>query len=124
MVGDDGERNTAERFRELAGVPAANLAGQTVLPVLGAIIQRLMVLLTNDTGPAHLAYALQAPVVTVFGGADPARYGPLEPGPFRILVHPIACRPCTVEECPIGYQCLEQVSVEAVVEAAVELIDR
>ena len=124
FLGDGGERARAEEAHRLAEVPALNLAGRMGLPALGALIERLSVLLTNDTGPAHLAYALGAPVVTIFGGADPARYGPPLPGPFEILVHPIACRPCPGDGCPIGFECLERIGVEQAVRAAGRLIQR
>lgn len=122
LLGDEGERENAETVHRLTGGPALNLAGRTGLPALGAVIERLSVLLTNDTGPAHLAYALRAPVVTIFGGGDPARYGPLHPGPFEILANPIACRPCTGDGCPFGFECLERVGVEQVVGAAERLM--
>lgn len=99
-----------------------NLMGQTTLPVLGAIIARLSVLITNDSGPAHIAYALKTPTVTIFGGGSPALNGPLNQGPFRILLSPVPCRPCGFATCPIGYPCLEQVSVQGVVQSVGELL--
>jgi ADP-heptose:LPS heptosyltransferase len=67
-----------------------NLTGQTSLPVLGALIARLAVLVTNDSGPAHIAYALQTPTVTLFGDAKSTRTnGPLCQGPFRSLLAPL-----------------------------------
>lgn len=102
-------------------VPHRNLGGATSLPVLGAVIARLSVLVTNDTGPAHIAYALATPSVTVFGGADPAANPPPPTGRHVALVHPVPCRPpggVTCTDCPYGYACLEGAAVEAVVEAA------
>ena len=100
-----------------------DLSAQTSVPVLGAVIDRLALLLTNDSGPAHLAYALQTPVVTVFGATDPSMCGVRAPAPARLLSHPIACRPCNVAECSIGYQCLAAITAEEVVQAGLELLD-
>jgi ADP-heptose:LPS heptosyltransferase len=99
-----------------------DLTGKTSLGALGAVISRLAVLITNDSGPAHIAYALGTPTVTLFGGGDPLRYGPPQPGPFRPLVYQVPCRPCSYDECPIGYVCLNQITVNRVVEAAGQVI--
>ena len=70
---------------------------------------------------AHIAYARGTPTVVVFGGTDPAQWGPPPGSPARILAHPVACRPCELPACPIGYPCLEGVTVADVVAAAEEI---
>lgn len=122
ILGEYQERDVGEMLaRRLDGL-CLNLAGKTSLVQLGAVIARLSVLVTNDTGPAHIAYALKTPTVTIFGSANPKRYAPLTPGPFRILVYEVPCRPCDYTACPIGYRCLEGVTVEWVLEAAEEVM--
>ncbi|MEZ4599052.1 MAG: glycosyltransferase family 9 protein [Syntrophotaleaceae bacterium] len=122
LFGDTEGRQTAEAVLQAAGVPGIDLSGRLSLGQLGAVIQHLSVLVTNDSGPAHIAYALGTPTVTIFGGKDPARYGALRPGPFRMIAHPIACRPCQQAECPMGAPCLNRVSVDEVVAEAESLI--
>lgn len=73
-----------QRLRGHAGC-VANLVGQTSLPVLGAVFQRCALLLTNDSGPAHIAYALHTPSVTIFGATRPEQWGPPGTGPHRIV---------------------------------------
>jgi ADP-heptose:LPS heptosyltransferase len=102
----------------LAGHPVIDLRSRTSIPVLGAVISQLAVLLTNDSGPAHIAYAVGTASVTMFGGTLPAEWGPADPGRHRVLVHPIDCRPCDVPACPIGDECLRKITVEEVVLAA------
>ncbi len=102
--------------------PCLNLAGRTALGPLGAVIERLAVLITNDSGPAHIAYALGAPTITIFGGTDPARWGPPAAPEFRVLVNRVACWPCDYWECPVGYQCLEGISPAQVLTAAEEVM--
>jgi ADP-heptose:LPS heptosyltransferase len=99
-------------------IPCRNLAGRTTLGSLGAVISRLAVFITNDSGPAHVAYALGVPSVTVFGGTDPAHWGP-PPGPqFRVITNPVPCWPCDYWVCPVGYLCLEGITVDEVAAAA------
>lgn len=99
-----------------------NLCGKTSLTETCAVLKRLSLFITNDTGPAHLAYAMNTPTVTIFGGGDPARYGPLHPGPFRVLIHPVSCRPCYEEPCDLDFQCLRSVSVHEVIAAGLDLL--
>lgn len=126
VIGDDWERDLADSVAAHLGGACLNLAGKTTLPVLGAVLTRLAVLVTNDTGPAHIAYALGAPSVTVFGGADPRTYGPPAVGPHRIVATEVPCRPTgptTCPGCPHDYACLAGVPVPRVVEAAASVID-
>jgi len=64
---------------------ALNLTGLLPLSVSAAVIADLDLLLTTDSGPAHLAYAVGTPSVTVFVASDPHRWGPPEPGPHAVL---------------------------------------
>ncbi len=121
LLGDEGERALCERVAELAGGAALNLAGRTSLPALGAVIARLALLVTNDTGPAHIAYALGVPSATIFGGASPAAYGPPPDGPHRALASPVPCRPrggSTCPSCAHDLICLRRVTVAEVIAAA------
>ncbi len=122
ILGEARERATARAIEAQIGGPVFIAAARTSLPVLAAVISQLSVLITNDTGPAHMAYALNTPCVTIFGGGDPTRYGPSQPGPFQVIAFPVDCRPCTYTECPIGTICLENVSPEEVVRAAGRVI--
>ena len=121
FIGESRDRAAGEEALKIAGIPYLNLAGCTSLPVSAAVIQRLAVFLTNDTGPAHIAYAVGAPTVTIFGGGDPSRNGPLTAGPHRILAYPIDCRPCETGDCPINLRCLQHITVNQVVRAAGEI---
>lgn len=122
IIGEREEHATADELARQIGQRCLNLVGKTTLTTLGALIARLAVLLTNDTGPAHIAYALGTPAVTIFGSGSLERYGPPCEGPYRALAFPVVCRPCGYAECPIGYTCLEGVTVAQVVEAAEEVM--
>lgn len=116
LLGGEEEREAAREVAIRSSIPCRDLAGRTSLGVLGAVIRRLAVLITNDSGPAHVAYALGTPAVTIFGGTSPAMWGPRD-GRHQTVAHHVPCRPCELPECPIGYVCLESVTVETVVEA-------
>lgn len=115
FVGGDEER-AAVRGMLRPGVPSLDLTGRTALGVLGAIIHRLAVLVTNDSGPAHIGYALATPTITIFGGTSPVEWGPRR-GPHRVVAHHVPCSPCELAACPIRYTCLEHVRTEMVLEA-------
>lgn len=79
--------------RALAGLGVVNLAGDCALPELAAVLERLDVLVTGDTGPMHLAAAVGTPVVAVFGPSDPRRYAPRDPV-HRLVRIDLPCSPC------------------------------
>jgi len=103
-----------------AAVPTAlDHCGRTTLRELMIALSACRLLLTNDTGPMHLAAALGTPVVALFGSTAPELTGPGLPGDgrHRLVVGPASCAPCFLRECPIDFRCLSQVAVERVVEA-------
>src|ERR1035438_4329585 len=90
-----------------------NLAGQTSLRELMALLKQCRVLLTNDTGPMHVAAALGTPVVVPFGSTLPELSGPWLPGDprHRLLKSDAPCSPCFLRECPIDFRCMNGLSV-------------
>jgi ADP-heptose:LPS heptosyltransferase len=122
LLGEERDREeNASAFTQL-GLDTVNLCGQTSLAVLGGVIAQLSLLLTNDSGPAHIAYALRTPAVVVFGGADFQRYKPSLNAIARPLVYPVPCRPCSYRVCPIGAICLKNITVDQVIRAAKQII--
>jgi heptosyltransferase-2 len=96
-----------------------NLAGKTSLRELMALLKICRVLLSNDTGPMHVAAALGTPVVVPFGSTSPELTGPGLPDDprHRLLTSVAPCSPCFLRECPIDFRCMNGISVERVVEA-------
>lgn len=99
-----------------------NVAGRTSLRELMALLKSCRVLLTNDTGPMHVAAALGTPVVVPFGSTSPELTGPGLPGDSRnvLLKSDAPCSPCFLRECPIDFRCMNGISVERVVTAVIE----
>ncbi|MEY4917397.1 MAG: ADP-heptose--LPS heptosyltransferase 2 [Verrucomicrobiota bacterium] len=98
-----------------------NLAGRTSLRELMALLKLCRVLLTNDTGPMHVAAALGTPVVVPFGSTSPELTGPGLPGDARhqLIKSDAPCSPCFLRECPIDFRCMNGISTGAVVEAVI-----
>ncbi len=102
-----------------SGSMPLNLAGSTTLRELCAVLKICRSVLTNDTGPMHVAAAVGTPVVVPFGSTEPALTGPGLPGDprHRLLRAPVPCAPCFLRQCPIDFRCMDQIPVEEVVAA-------
>jgi heptosyltransferase I len=97
---------------------SVDLAGQTTLPELAALVRRAAICVTNDSGSMHLAVALGRPVVSVFGPTDPVWIGPYG-RPGAVVRAGVPCAPCylrALNRCPNGHACMEQVTGAMVVE--------
>jgi len=116
LAGDIAKQITA-RTRAAA---ATSVAGQTSLRELCAVLKACALVITNDTGPMHVAAALGVPVVVPFGSTSPELTGPMSaPGsPHALLRGEAACAPCFLRECPVDFRCLKSISASQVVEAA------
>ena len=75
-TGTASEKDTVESMKNQANVPIANLAGQTSLSELIALLRAAKLVVSNDTGPGHIAAALGPPLVMIFGRSNPARVAP------------------------------------------------
>jgi heptosyltransferase-2 len=121
LVGSETERSTAEQIRGRMKTPAAVLTGKTSLETLIGVLAESSLMITNDSGPMHIAAALGVPTVAVFGSTDERVTGPSGPR-IRIVKHPVECSPCLLRECPIDHRCMDRVKVEEVCRAARELL--
>jgi ADP-heptose:LPS heptosyltransferase len=95
MTGTPADRPLVDAARAALapGTPVVDLAGPLDLVTLAAVLARVTIYVTGDTGPMHLAAAMGTPVVAVFGLSDPARYAPLAPH-RRIVRIDLPCAPC------------------------------
>jgi heptosyltransferase-2 len=111
------------RAEDPANPEVINLAGATTLRELCAALKLCRVLLTNDSGPMHVAAALGIPVVVPFGSTSPELTGPGLPGDARhqLLKSNVPCAPCFLRECPIDFRCMNSISVERVIEAVLSV---
>ena len=77
-TGTASERSTVEKLEDMANVPIVNFAGQTSLAELIALLKAAKLVVSNDTGPGHIAAALGTPLVLMFSWSNPARIAPYE----------------------------------------------
>ncbi len=124
VFGGVNDRGLGERICSLSEGRALNLAGQTSLREFMALLKLCRVLVTNDTGPMHVAAALGTPVVVPFGSTSPELTGPGWPGDPRnhLIKGEAPCSPCFRRECPIDFRCMTSITVDRVVKAAGEVI--
>ncbi len=103
------------------GQPSINFAGKTSLGELIEMTAACELLLTNDSGPMHIASALGVPTVAIFGATDHEATGPT--GAWsRVVREPVECSPCLLRECPIDHRCMLRVSAGRVAEEASQLL--
>jgi len=111
----------------ISGGTVLNLAGQTTLPQLSALLQSAALLFSNDSGPMHLAAALGTPVLAIFTCTDPVRSGP-SGQIHELLSAEVACAGSYKKRCPHrGTQhlaCMDALSTETVYAALVRLMTR
>lgn len=96
-----------------------NLAGKTSLRELCVALKLCRVLLTNDTGPAHVGAAVGTRVVIPFGSTSPILTAPGFPdlASHRFISGQAACAPCFLRECPVDFRCMKSIASQAVTEA-------
>jgi heptosyltransferase-2 len=127
VFGGKADEAVARRIESAIPSPPTaifDFAGKTSLRELMALLKICRVLLTNDSGPMHVAAALGTPVVVPFGSTSPELTGPGLPGDarHRLLKSDAPCSPCFLRECPIDFRCLNGITVERVVEAVLSLV--
>ena len=106
---------------QAAGRQSMNFAGKTSLGEFIEIVAACELLLTNDSGPMHVASALGVPTVAIFGATDHEATGPT--GAWsRVVREPVECSPCLLRECPIDHRCMLRVSASHVMKEASELL--
>lgn len=126
LTGSGDERGLTEqilnRLHPAARAVTRSVAGELRFPDFCALIEAADLVVTNNTGPMHLAAAVKTPVVALFALTNP----PEQWGPWRVshrlLFHEVPCRLCYSRVCPFEHECLHLVSPASVVDAAADLL--
>ena len=102
-------------------VKPVSLAGGASLSQLASLLKRATLLISNDSGPVHIASALRVPVIAIFGrnqpGLSPKRWGPVG-RKDKVLHKDIGCLECLAHNCKNGFACLKAITVEEVLSCA------
>ncbi len=123
VIGSAEERADAEQLRTIAKSRFIDLTGEVPLRCLPALLSTAALLVTNDSGPMHIAAAVGVPVVALFGPTSEIRTGPYGAN-HRVLAGPVPCRPCFSRVCRHDpeLECLHLIEPENVVEAVRRLL--
>jgi len=122
VFGSPQEAQILEKVRQLARRPVADLTGRGAdLRILKSVMKQSDLLVTNDTGPRHMAAAFGVPVVTIFGPTDPA-WSEIGYELERQVMVKVFCGPCQKKRCPLDHRCMGRIGPEMVFEQAAELL--
>ncbi len=123
LLGGPAEADIAAYIAGRISSDVLNLAGKTPVDALPYIMSRMNLLITNDSGPMHVAAAAKTPLVALFGPEDPRIFGPYtKPERYRVLRHEEpSCRPCQNKKCT-PLPCMELITSEEVTGACLELL--
>jgi heptosyltransferase-2 len=127
IIGGEADVSVAGQVESALGCSPSsvqNLAGKTTLSELQAVLAQCHVLLTNDTGPMHVAAALGVPVVVPFGSTSPRLTGPTLFGgaSHRLIESDAPCAPCFLRKCPVDFRCMRGISVQRVAAAVQDVV--
>lgn len=121
IVGTSGDVEVAEEVARRMRSRAAVLAGRTNIAELKAVLACTSLVISNDTGTAHVAAALGVPAAVVFGPTEHVSTRPLSDS-ATVVRHNVECSPCMLRDCPIDHRCMTRVEVEDVYRAAQSLL--
>lgn len=123
VVGSGKERSAGDEVIRLMQTAPLDLVGKTTMKELIALLRRLRVFVTNDSGPMHLAAAVGTPVIAPFGPTDPALTGPYGAG-HRVLRSGVPCSPCFSRRCAntVAMECLTSIRPQQVIESMTILL--
>jgi lipopolysaccharide heptosyltransferase I len=112
-----GARSDLAEFKNMSSMMRTriiSLVGMTDLSELACLMKRADILITNDSGPMHIAAAAGTPVVAIFGPTDPSLCGPYGEG-HLVVRKELPCSNCYCEVCPQEHQCMTSISLGEVI---------
>ena len=121
IVGAAGDIEAANKTVQHMASPAIALAGKTTIAQLKAVLACASLLISNDTGAAHVSAALGVPTVVVFGPTEHFSTRPLS-DVVTVVRHDVECSPCMLRDCPIDHRCMTRVEVNDVYQASRRLL--
>ncbi len=121
VIGSRADIRIAEKVVEFSRGKAISLAGETTLRELIEIMRKARVVISNDSGPMHIAAGFRVPVVALFGPTSPMRTGPYGKG-HCIIQSEAHCSPCFKKRCS-DLKCMEGITVDNVFEKIDNMLD-
>jgi heptosyltransferase-2 len=121
ILGSPGDAEVAQEVARRCRSRPVVLAGRTSIAELKAVLACSTLVVSNDTGTAHVSAALGVPTVVVFGPTEHFSTRPLSDA-AAVVRHQVECSPCMLKDCPIDHRCMTRVEVDDVCRAARELL--
>jgi heptosyltransferase-2 len=120
--GDRGDFSICQEIVNKVGSKALNFAGKANLRQFIALLNCTSLFITNDSGPMHIAAALDIPTIALFGSTDHTRTGPVSKNAV-VITKSVECSPCFKRTCHRGdYKCLNDIKVSDVFRNAMEIM--
>ena len=119
LLGGPTDRVATAAVQEASDVKCIDLVGTNLIDLAAALL-RCRVVVSNDTGAAHLAAALGRPTIVLFGPTDPLRTCPRGPRVYPLSAE-CSCRPCLSHECPLVHRCMDRIEVDTVFKAVADV---
>ncbi|HET6852575.1 MAG TPA: lipopolysaccharide heptosyltransferase II [Pyrinomonadaceae bacterium] len=123
LIGSQEEADVSQDVMSRMRHEPVVLTGKTTLDQVTAVLATVDLIVTNDTGPAHIGAALDRPTIVIFGPTNPLTTRPFSPA-AEILRHPPECAPCMLRDCPIDHRCMTAITVDEVFEHSHALLKR
>ena len=121
LIGAGEEMDVSKEVASLMRQSPFVLTGRTSLAETAAVLSAVNLLVTNDTGPAHVAAAVGCPTLVIFGPTNPLTTSPFSTKAI-VVREPPDCAPCMLRDCPIDHRCMTAITPEAVYARASEVI--
>jgi ADP-heptose:LPS heptosyltransferase len=121
FAGEPEEKPVVEDVMSTMQHRAHSAVGLTTIRQLAALMQRAQLVITNDSAALHVASALKAPTLALFGPTDAAKYGPTAPH-SRTIRRRLFCAPCEQALCRFNHECMRFIAPDEVFDAAVDLL--
>lgn len=122
LVGGPGENQIGADIERTMREPAINLIGKTTIRQMMAVLSRAELVVTNDSGPMHVAAAFDRRVLALFGPTDHTTTSPAC-AHHVIVRHATECAPCLKRHCPTDHRCMDAITPAEVIEAAATLLE-
>lgn len=123
ILGGGADAAACSELEKAVGGHVHNLCGKLSIPQSGALLREMDLLISNDSGPVHMAAAIGTPTLVVFGPTDPRRTGPY--GTIhRVVRGTQPCQPCYERVCRFGDKpCMKEVTAGRVADEALQLLE-
>ncbi len=123
LIGAPEERDVSQEVASLTRHRLLILTGETSLAQTVALLSVCNLLITNDTGPAHIAAAINLPTLVIFGPTDPVTTRPYS-AVAEVVRQPPVCAPCMLRDCPIDHRCMTAITPADIFARATHIIEQ